>query len=439
MYILPILRQGIGMMISFEKLGLTPAILNGIKSSGFTVPTPVQVEAIPYVLTGQDLMVSSHTGSGKTAAFILPALQSIISIKKNLKGSPTKSVLTLVLTPTRELAQQIASAAALYGKNIPGLHISTVVGGTPYRTQLKALSRRVDLLVATPGRLIDHIKSNRVKMDHVKTFILDEADRMLDMGFIEDIKLIVQHLPKKRQTLLFSATLDGDVTKLISHIMENPRQIELTNQKQKHENITQILLYADDSAHKKQLLSYILSKNTVNQAIVFTSTKRGADTLTDYLLDQGFSVAALHGDMNQRQRTRTLSKLQRRQFRILVATDIAARGIDVEGLSHAVNFDLPMQAEDYIHRIGRTGRAGRNGSAITLAMHSERHKIKRIENYIGQTISSEIIVGLEPKNFPKKGNKIGYKIKSFPKSRKRTFSNSFSQKNQKIYKGNNSS
>jgi superfamily II DNA/RNA helicase len=379
--------------MSFANLGLAPALLKAVQDAGFSTPTSVQAAAIPPALAGHDLMVSSQTGSGKTAAFMLPALQRIA----NRSASKPVGVQVLVLTPTRELALQVTAATATYGRKLLDLRTTTVVGGMPYGAQLKALSRRVDVLVATPGRLIDHLNSGRVKLSAVHTLVLDEADRMLDMGFIEDIESIVSRLPVDRQTLLFSATLDGTIAKLAARMMRDPRRIEIASQKEKHDNITQSLLYADDMRHKMQLLDHVLRDTTLDQAIVFTSTKRGADDLADRLADQGFSAAALHGDMNQRQRTRTLTQLQRGQLRILVATDVAARGIDVQGISHAVNFDLPMQAEDYVHRIGRTGRAGRNGLAFTLATHAERHKVRRIEHYIGRTITPEVIVGLEPK------------------------------------------
>ncbi|CAM3977304.1 DEAD/DEAH box helicase [Bordetella tumulicola] len=383
--------------MSFETLGLVPTLLSALQDAGFSEPTPVQAAAIPQALAGQDLMVSSQTGSGKTAAFMLPALNRIAGQSAN-KGV---GVQVLVLTPTRELALQVADATSSYGRNLPGLRTATVVGGMPYGAQLKALSRRVDVLVATPGRLLDHLKAGRVKLSTVHTLVLDEADRMLDMGFIEDIETIVARLPQERQTLLFSATLDGTVAKLASAMMRDPQRIELAGQKDKHTNITQSLLYADDASHKMQLLDHVLRDAKLDQAIVFTATKRGADDLANRLADQGFAAAALHGDMNQRQRTRTLTQLQRGQLRILVATDVAARGIDVQGISHAVNFDLPMQAEDYVHRIGRTGRAGRDGQAFTLATHAERHKVRRIEHYIGQPIAPEIIAGLEPKRTPR--------------------------------------
>jgi superfamily II DNA/RNA helicase len=383
--------------MSFQDLGLSPKLLSALIESGFEQPTPVQAAAIPQALAGQDLMVSAQTGSGKTAAFMLPALNRIADTPAN----KSVGVQVLVLTPTRELAQQVTDATNALGKNLTDLRTATVVGGMPYGLQLKQLSRRVDVLVATPGRLIDHLNSGRVKLSTVHTLVLDEADRMLDMGFIEDIETIISRLPTDRQTLLFSATLDGNIARLAEKMMNDPQRIVLTSQKEKHDNITQSLLYADDLAHKLQLLDHVLRDTQLDQAIVFTSTKRGADELADHLSEQGFSAAALHGDMNQRQRTRTLTQLQRRQLRVLVATDVAARGIDVQGISHAVNFDLPMQAEDYVHRIGRTGRAGRSGLAFTLATHAERHKIRRIESYIGRPIDAQTIAGLEPKRSPR--------------------------------------
>src|SRR5690606_838870 len=373
-------RQGQGM--SFETLGLAPTLLSALQEAGFSAPTPVQAAAIPQALAGHDLMVSSQTGSGKTAAFMLPALNRIAG----QPGNKGVGVQVLVLTPTRELALQVTEATATYGRNLAGLRTATVVGGMPYGAQLKALSRRVDVLVATPGRLIDHLKAGRVKLNTVHTLVLDEADRMLDMGFIEDIETIIERLPQERQTLLFSATLDGTVAKLAARMMREPQRIEMAGPKEMQTDIAQSLLYAEDASHKMQLLDDVLRDAKLDQAIVFTATKRGADDLADRLADQGFAAAALHGDMNQRQRTRTLTQLQRGQLRILVATDVAARGIDVQGISHAVNFDLPMQAEDYVHRIGRTGRAGRDGQAFTLATHAERHKVRRIEHFIGQPI-----------------------------------------------------
>ena len=382
--------------MSFDSLGLAPALLSSIERTGFTTPTPVQMAAIPPAMAGSDLMVSSQTGSGKTAAFMLPALNRIAQKPAN-KG---RGVQVLVLTPTRELALQVSEATATYGSNLDDLRIATVVGGMPYGAQLKALSRRVDVLVATPGRLLDHLQARRVDLSTVHTLVLDEADRMLDMGFIDDINTIVDRTPQDRQTLLFSATLDGTVAKLAARMMRDPQRIEMASPSDRHANITQTLLYADDAGHKLRLLDHILRDAEMGQAIVFTATKRGADDLAEHLADTGFSVMALHGDMNQRQRSRTLTEVQDGRVRVLVATDVAARGIDVQAISHAINYDLPMQPEDYVHRIGRTGRAGRDGLAYTLAVHGERHKVRRIEHVIGHQIPSEVIAGLEPQRTP---------------------------------------
>ncbi|MDX3904198.1 MAG: DEAD/DEAH box helicase [Pigmentiphaga sp.] len=386
--------------MSFSELGLAPALVGALTDAGFAEPTPVQARAIPLALEGHDLMVSSQTGSGKTAAFMLPALN------KQVSASPLRKpgVRVLVLTPTRELAQQVSDATRTYGKALNWLRTATVVGGMPYGAQLKALSRRVDVLVATPGRLLDHVQSGKVDLSGVEVLVLDEADRMLDMGFIDDIEAIVARTPATRQTLLFSATLDGSVARMAAKMMRDPQRIEIASQKEKHVNITQSLLYADDMSHKMRLLDHLLRDVSVQQAIVFTSTKRAADELADTLAEQGFAAAALHGDMNQRQRTRTLGQMQRGQVQILVATDVAARGIDVQGISHVVNFDLPMQAEDYVHRIGRTGRAGRDGLAFTLAAHGERHKVRTIERYTDQSIAVQVIPGLEPQRTPRPGS-----------------------------------
>lgn len=398
--------------MSFDHLGLAPALLRAIKKAGFTEPTPVQQQAIPAALAGRDLIVTAQTGSGKTAAFTLPSLQKLLDnpVERRLEEEKTESkrsrkhkpartenfVQMLVLTPTRELALQVAEAAKTYTAGLKQLRVATVVGGMPYGAQIKALARQVDILVATPGRLLDHLQAKRINLSQIQTLVLDEADRMLDMGFIDDIKHIVAQTSPSRQTLMFSATFESSVAKLAQEMLHNPQRISIADQKKKHDNIKQCLLYADDLGHKFRLLDYLLRDATLEQAIVFTATKRGADDLAQRLEDQGFAAAALHGDMNQRIRTRTLNALQKGKIQILVATDVAARGIDVQGITHSINYDLPMQAEDYVHRIGRTGRAGRNGLAFTLATHSERFKVRRIEQFIGQTIETNVIPGLEP-------------------------------------------
>ena len=379
--------------MSFQALGLAAPLLAAVSRAGFTEATAVQQQAIPAALQGQDLMVSAQTGSGKTAAFMLPALNRL----SQQAGNGGRGVQVLVLTPTRELAMQVSQAADELGNQIQGLRVATVVGGMPYGAQLKALSKRVDVLVATPGRLMDHLQSKRVDLSTVHTLILDEADRMLDMGFIDDIKAIVARTPAQRQTLLFSATLDGHVAKLAQTMMRDPVRIQISSPKERHAQIEQHVLYADSIEHKLRLLDHMLRDADMDQAIVFTATKRGADQLADTLNEQGFHAQALHGDMNQRQRTRALAELQRGRVKVLVATDVAARGIDVQTISHAINFDLPMQAEDYVHRIGRTGRAGRQGTAITLVEHRDRFKVRRIEQFIGHGITTSEIPGLEPR------------------------------------------
>jgi len=401
----------------FSSLGLAPALLGAIAQAGYTEPTSVQAAAIPKALAGLDLMVSSQTGSGKTAAFMLPALHRVA----NLDQHAQRGVQVLVLTPTRELAMQVADATRIFAAQLPGLRTAVVVGGMPYGAQIKALSRRVDVLVATPGRLIDHLQARRVKLTGVHTLVLDEADRMLDMGFIDAINTIVAQTPAKRQTLLFSATMEGNIAQLAGRMLRDPQRISISAPRQQHTHISQSLLYADDKQHKLRLLDHLLRDATLDQAIVFTATKRGADDLADRLAGQGFQAAALHGDMNQRQRTRTLGMLQQRRLKILVATDVAARGIDVQSITHAVNYDLPMQAEDYVHRIGRTGRAGRSGKAYTLAVHAERNLVRRIERFIGQPIPDQVIAGLEPqKSAAPEPRRAGSRPGNRPGNRPRT-------------------
>ncbi|MEQ1556297.1 MAG: DEAD/DEAH box helicase, partial [Gallionella sp.] len=310
--------------MSFENLQLHPSILKAIAETGYTEPTQIQAEAIPLVLAGEDLMASSQTGSGKTAAFILPALQRL-STPSIVAGS--KGPRVLVLTPTRELAQQVCDAATKYGKDMR-FKIISILGGMPYPVQNRMLAGQVDILVATPGRLIDHLERGRIDFSRLEMLILDEADRMLDMGFVDDVERIAAATPATRQTLLFSATLDGVVGNLASRLLKSPKRLTISAAKAKHENIEQRMMFADDVAHKSKLLNHLLTDAELNQAIVFTATKRDADTIADQLSAQGHSVAALHGDMNQRERTRTLTNLRSGSVRILVATDVAARGID---------------------------------------------------------------------------------------------------------------
>ena len=382
--------------ITFADLGLDSAVLKAIEESGYTVPTPIQAQAIPEAMLGHDLMASAQTGTGKTAAFMLPALHRIAQPAAVRSKGPR----ILVLTPTRELAQQVSDAAAKYGKHMR-LKVVSILGGMPYPLQNKLLSSPVDILVATPGRLIDHIQRGRIDFSRLEMLVLDEADRMLDMGFIDDVERIAAATPATRQTLLFSATLDGVIGNLAQRLLKSPKRISVAATKARHENIEQRLMYVDDMAHKKRLLDHLLRDAGMNQALVFTATKRDADTLADNLSAQGHSAAALHGDMNQRDRNRTLLNLRRGQIRIVVATDVAARGIDVAGISHVINFDLPKFAEDYVHRIGRTGRAGATGVAVSFASNRDGVHLQKIERYTGQSILAHTITGMEPKFKPR--------------------------------------
>lgn len=386
--------------MSFEKLGLNEFILKALAESGYDTPTPVQAEAVPAAIAGRDLLVSSQTGSGKTAAFMLPALQRL-SAPSPLAGMEVRGPRVLVLTPTRELAMQVTEACKKYGRHVRNARAVSVVGGMPYPAQNRLLASRYDILVATPGRLIDQMNSRRVNLSGVEMLVLDEADRMLDMGFIEDIEAIVDRLPQSRQTLLFSATFEPRVCRLAERLTKDAQRIEIQATAAQHENIEQRLLFADGMGHKQRLLDHLLRDEGVEQAIVFTATKRDADQIAEQLGENGFLAAALHGDMHQGERNRTLGHLRRGALRVLVATDVAARGIDVAGISHVINFDLPKSAEDYVHRIGRTGRAGRSGIAVSLASGDDVRRVKTIERFIRHTIPVHTIPGLEPRVQPR--------------------------------------
>ena len=386
--------------MSFENLGLNDILLAAVKKSGYETATEVQVQAIPEGLKGKDLMVSARTGSGKTAAFILPALQKILELRAEDSARPrgkNYGPRVLVLAPTRELAMQVAKAAQTYGGGVPGLRICTVLGGMPYPLQIKQLTSSLDILIATPGRLLDHLQSGRAVLDNVQMLVLDEADRMLDMGFIDDIKTIADRPPSERQTVLLSATFAGHVGRLAHDLMRDPMRIDVASHTDTHENITQRLHWADNNNHRDQLLESILADKDVDQALVFTSTQRDADWLSDRLAELGHAVAPLHGGMPQGRRNRVLMALRRKEVKVLVATDVAARGIDVPSISHVINYGLPMKAEDYVHRIGRTGRAGREGLAITIAVRDDVSMIRRIQQFTTQTIPVAQIEGLEPK------------------------------------------
>ena len=389
-------------MMTFETLGLHEALTRAVTDAGYANATAVQAAAIPPALHGADLMVSSSTGSGKTASFILPALQRILAARTTPAQRREKGTVygprILVLTPTRELAMQVAKAAAAYGRHVQGLRVATVVGGVPYPAQIKALRGPLDILISTPGRLLDHLQTGKAVLDHVEVLVLDEADRMLDLGFIDDIHTIADHVPATRQTLMYSATFLGHVGRLAQNLLRDPQRVDVASHTDTHENIEQRLHWADNGTHKNALLDHLLTQREMEQALVFTSTQRDADWLADRLADMGHAVASLHGGMPQGRRNRVLQGLRSRQLRVLIATDVAARGIDVPSISHVINYGLPMKPEDYVHRIGRTGRAGRNGLAVTLAERMDSGMIRRIQQFTTQSIPVATIGGLEPKN-----------------------------------------
>ncbi|HEX7645669.1 MAG TPA: DEAD/DEAH box helicase [Burkholderiaceae bacterium] len=404
--------------MTFEALGLHASIQKALTEAGYTEPTPVQTQAIPAAIAGRDLMVSSQTGSGKTAAFMLPSLHkfAVAADSQPAPGGKTANQEAqaarargerprfrpaqpkmLVLTPTRELALQVTTATDKYGAFMRRVRAVSILGGMPYPKQMQLLSKNPEILVATPGRLIDHMESGKIDFSQLQILVLDEADRMLDMGFVDDIEKIVAATPETRQTMLFSATLDGVVGNMAKRITREPQIIQIASAATKHENILQRVHFVDDLSHKNRLLDHLLRDASIDQAVVFTATKRDADNIADRLNIAGFAAAALHGDMHQGARNRTLDSLRRGHVRVLVATDVAARGIDVPAITHVFNYDLPKFPEDYVHRIGRTGRAGRKGIAVSLVNHSESINVKRIERFTKQTIPVDVIEGYEPK------------------------------------------
>jgi len=384
--------------MKFEELKLAPELLRALADCGYSEPTPIQAQTIPPLLGGHDVIGSAQTGTGKTAAFVLPALQRLAAMAPGIPPAhrATGRPRVLVLAPTRELAQQVATQSVQYGRYLR-LKTVCIYGGAPYPVQNRELARGVDILVATPGRLIDHLERARVDLSQLEMLVLDEADRMLDMGFIEDVELIAARTPRTRQTVLFSATFDAAIARLAGKLLRTPVRIEVDADKAPPPAIEQRVHFTDDHAHKHRVLDYLLADVAMTQSIVFIATKRDAESLAARLRGEGHAAAALHGDMNQFERTRTLSDMRRGSVRTLVATDVAARGLDVAGISHVINFDLPRQAGDYVHRIGRTGRAGAAGIAVSLAGHAERGALRQIERYTGAAIAAHIIPGLEPR------------------------------------------
>ena len=376
--------------MSFASLGLSDPILAAVAEQGYDTPSPIQAKAIPEVIAGKDLMAAAQTGTGKTAGFTLPILERLAPGER----AQANQVRALVLTPTRELAAQVAESVATYGKNLP-LSSAVVFGGVKINPQMMKLRKGVDILVATPGRLLDLYNQNAVRFKHLEVLVLDEADRMLDMGFIHDIRKILSFLPKQRQNLLFSATFSNDIRNLAKGLVHDPVEISVTPRNTTAETVKQWLCPVDKK-QKSALLVQLIHDGGWDQALVFTRTKHGANKLTRYLEAEGITAAAIHGNKSQGARTKALANFKQGEVRILVATDIAARGLDIDQLPQVVNFDLPNVPEDYVHRIGRTGRAGATGQAISLVSADEADQLFAIERLIKQLITRELVDGFEP-------------------------------------------
>jgi ATP-dependent RNA helicase RhlE len=368
--------------VSFADLGLAEPLLRALDAAGYTVPTPIQARTIPALLQGRDVLGIAQTGTGKTAAFALPVLQHLSGFRERPQSRHPRA---LVLAPTRELAVQIARSFDTYGRGL-GLKLGMVIGGLGFGRQIETLNRGVDILVATPGRLLDLVERGNVKLSHVTFLVLDEADRMFDMGFIRDVRRIVASVSKQRQTLLFSATMPGDISKLASEILKNPEKVEIAPQGRTVDKIDQ-RVYFVPAAAKRALLSHLLNDETLERVIVFTRTKRGANRVAEALEDRGVRSEAIHGNKSQNARQKALDNFSRGRARVLVATDLASRGIDVSGVTHVINYELPADAESYVHRIGRTARAGASGIALSFCDGSERGQLKSIEKLTNQRIA----------------------------------------------------
>jgi ATP-dependent RNA helicase RhlE len=376
--------------MSFATLGLDPRILSAISSVGYQTPTPVQQQTIPVILQGKDVLAGAQTGTGKTAAFTLPVLQLL---SQNRSKVNNLQVRCLVLTPTRELAQQVADSVKAYGADLP-LKYAVFYGGVSINPQYDQASRGLDILVATPGRLLDHLHQGTVSLSELQILVLDEADRMLDMGFIHDIKRIMARLPKERQTLFFSATFAKEIKELADVLLKSPVLIEVAKPNSTADKIEQ-LAYRVDSQRKREMLSYLIGSRQWTQVLIFSRTKHGADRLAKQLRLDGIEAGAIHGDKSQGARTKALDDFKNNRLSVLVATDIAARGLDIEELPIVVNYDLPQVAEDYVHRIGRTGRAGKSGLAISLVTPDDLQMLQAIEKLTKQLIPQQVLPGYE--------------------------------------------
>lgn len=392
--------------MSFESLGLRAELLNAVATQGYSVPTPIQTEAIPVIFEGCDLLAGAQTGTGKTAAFALPIVQML---GENIPPEKRRRPRALVLVPTRELAAQVSEQMNLYARRL-SLRSTMIYGGVTIQAQIERLHRGVDIVVATPGRLLDHAERGTVNLSGIRFLVLDEADRMLDLGFIDDILKVAEYLPGKRQTLLFSATYSANIKRLADELLDTPRQIEVARRNITADAVAQAV-YEVERTRKREMLSRMIRTGGWSQVLVFARTRYGADKLTEELLADGIKAAAIHSNKSQSIRTRTLAEFKRGEWRVLVATDVAARGLDIERLPHVVNYDLPQVPEDYVHRIGRTGRAGEDGVAVSLVSSEEKPLLQAIEKLVKKAIPRQIMDGF-PQHAPKRDER--------PKERART-------------------
>ena len=377
--------------MSFDKLGLNEPILKALKQKGYKEPSPIQAKAIPAILDRRDVMAAAQTGTGKTASFILPILHMLSNPKHKFKGHVIRA---LVVTPTRELAAQVRESAVTYGRNL-NLKSTAIYGGTSVRNQKKVLRQGVDILVATPGRLLDLYNQKSIDFSKVEVLVLDEADQMLDMGFINDIKKIMRLLPDRRQNLMFTATFSDPFRALANKFSYNPLEISVTRDNETAENIEHYI-HPVDTSRKSELLIHLIKTEKWKQALVFTRTKHGANRLTKKLIQAHITAVAIHGNKTQNYRTRALDDFKKNRVKILVATDVAARGIDIKNMNQVINFDLPTVAKDYVHRIGRTGRAGESGKAISFVSSEQFELLDAIQKLLKQTLEQHIVEGFEP-------------------------------------------
>jgi ATP-dependent RNA helicase RhlE len=402
--------------MSFASLGLCAELLSAIGAQGYTIPTPIQTQAIPVIFEGCDLLAGAQTGTGKTAAFALPIVQRL---SEKIPAEKRRRPRALVLVPTRELAAQVSAQMQYYGRRL-SLRSTTIFGGVNIQAQIERLHRGVDIVVATPGRLLDHAERGTVDLSRIEFLVLDEADRMLDLGFIDDILRVAEYLPEKQQAMLFSATYSQSIKDLADELLHQPRRIEVARRNITADAVTQAI-YPVERGRKREMLSHLIRKGEWNQVLVFVRTRYGADKLTDELLFDGIKAAAIHSNKSQSIRTRTLAEFKRGEFRVLVATDVAARGLDIERLPHVVNYDLPQVPEDYVHRIGRTGRAGEDGVALSLFCPEEQPLLQAIEKLLKYAIPRQTIAEF-PQIAVKRGvkAKVGKAANAPSKAKKRT-------------------